>query len=101
MGGVIRGIPEQMGALVILVDHDMSLVSACCEVTAVLDFGKLIAAGPPADVLRADQVTRAFLGTGDEKATLGARPRHSRKPPTRPPPEPAPRCGWKGSASPA
>ncbi len=49
---VIRGIPDDYGALVILVDHDMSLVSACCETTAVLDFGKLIASGPTADVLR-------------------------------------------------
>ena len=46
LGEVIRRIPEQFGALVILVDHDMSLVSACCETTAVLDFGKLIASGP-------------------------------------------------------
>jgi branched-chain amino acid transport system ATP-binding protein len=64
---VIRNIPEQMGALVILVDHDMSLVSACCEITAVLDFGKLIAAGPTAEVLRDDQVVRAYLGTEDEE----------------------------------
>src|SRR5207344_3105692 len=45
LGDVIRGIPEQTGGLTILVDHDMSLVSACCETTAVLDFGKLIASG--------------------------------------------------------
>jgi branched-chain amino acid transport system ATP-binding protein len=63
MGGVIRAIPEHMGALVILVDHDMSLVSACCEITAVLDFGKLIAAGPTDEVLRDEQVIRAYLGT--------------------------------------
>ena len=63
LGDVIRRIPEHMGALVILVDHDMSLVSACCEVTAVLDFGKLIASGPTADVLRDEQVMRAYLGT--------------------------------------
>ena len=31
LGSVIRSIPEHIGALVILVDHDMSLVSACCE----------------------------------------------------------------------
>jgi ABC-type branched-subunit amino acid transport system ATPase component len=60
---VIRRIPEQTGALTILVDHDMSLVSACCGVTAVLDFGKLIASGPTADVLRDEQVIRAYLGT--------------------------------------
>ena len=63
MGGVIRRIPEHMGALVILVDHDMSLVSACCEITAVLDFGKLIASGPTDEVLRDEQVMRAYLGT--------------------------------------
>jgi ABC-type branched-subunit amino acid transport system ATPase component len=67
---VIRKIPEEFGALVILVDHDMSLVSACCEITAVLDFGKLIASGPTADVLRDEQVIRAYLGTEDEKAAL-------------------------------
>jgi branched-chain amino acid transport system ATP-binding protein len=60
---VIKAIPEYMGALVILVDHDMSLVSACCGVTAVLDFGALIAAGPTAEVLRNERVMRAYLGT--------------------------------------
>jgi branched-chain amino acid transport system ATP-binding protein len=59
---VIRAIPEHTGALTILVDHDMSLVSACCATTAVLDFGKLIASGPTAAVLRNDDVIRAYLG---------------------------------------
>jgi branched-chain amino acid transport system ATP-binding protein len=63
LGRVIQRIPEHTGALVILVDHDMSLVSACCGVTAVLDFGKLIASGPTAEVLRDEQVMRAYLGT--------------------------------------
>jgi len=62
MSRVIRGIPEHFGALVVLVDHDMSLVSACCATTAVLDFGRLIASGPTAEVLRDEQVVRAYLG---------------------------------------
>ena len=62
MSRVIQGIPERFGALVILVDHDMSLVSACCATTAVLDFGRLIASGPTADVLRDEHVIRAYLG---------------------------------------
>ena len=65
LGVVIRRIPEKFGALVILVDHDMSLVSACCETTAVLDFGKLIASGPTAEVLADENVMRAYLGTAD------------------------------------
>jgi len=66
LGSVIRRIQEQLGSLVILVEHDMSLVSACCETTAVLDFGKLIAAGPTADVLRNEHVIRAYLGTEEQ-----------------------------------
>jgi ABC-type branched-subunit amino acid transport system ATPase component len=41
----------------------MSLVSACCEMTAVLDFGRLLAAGPTGEVLRDERVIRAYLGT--------------------------------------
>jgi ABC-type branched-subunit amino acid transport system ATPase component len=66
LGEVIRRIPEQTGALVVLVDHDMSLVSACCETTAVLDFGRLIASGPTAEVLRNEHVINAYLGTEEE-----------------------------------
>jgi branched-chain amino acid transport system ATP-binding protein len=66
LGEVIRGIPEHTGAMTILVDHDMSLVSSCCENTAVLDFGKMIASGPTAEVLRNEQVVRAYLGAEEE-----------------------------------
>ena len=43
----------------------MALVSAVCETTAVLDFGKLIASGPTAQVLRNEHVMRAYLGTAE------------------------------------
>jgi len=68
MGLVIKKIPDEIGALVILVDHDMSLVSACCSKTGVLDFGKLIASGDTADVLRNDEVKRAYLGADAQEA---------------------------------
>jgi branched-chain amino acid transport system ATP-binding protein len=66
LGEVIRRIPEHMDALVILVDHDMDLVSACCGVTAVLDFGIVIAAGPTGEVLRDKEVMKAYLGSDEE-----------------------------------
>jgi branched-chain amino acid transport system ATP-binding protein len=62
---VIRNIPDHTGALTILVDHDMSLVSACCKTTAVLDFGRLLASGPTDELLRDERVIRAYLGTED------------------------------------
>jgi len=68
MGQIIKSIPERTGALTILVDHDMSLVSSCCANTAVLDFGKLIASGPTEQVLRDPNVVRAYLGTEEVAA---------------------------------
>ena len=62
---IIRGIPERIGATVILVDHDMSLVQACCSYTAVLDFGRLLASGPTAEVLRNRRVMEAYLGVDE------------------------------------
>lgn len=63
LGRIIRSIPSAIGASVILVDHDMSLVQACCDWTAVLDFGRLLASGPTSEVLRDRNVMRAYLGT--------------------------------------
>jgi branched-chain amino acid transport system ATP-binding protein len=60
---LIRAIPQRYDAQVVLVDHDMELVSTVCSTTAVLDFGRLIAIGPTADVLSDDVVRRAYLGT--------------------------------------
>lgn len=60
---LIRRIPGQFGALVVLVDHDMDLVSTVCGTTAVLDFGHVIAVGATAEVLASTEVRRAYLGT--------------------------------------
>jgi branched-chain amino acid transport system ATP-binding protein len=62
---LIRQIPERYDAQVILVDHDMELVSAVCSTTAVLDFGRVIALGRTSEVLANDDVRRAYLGTED------------------------------------
>ena len=70
---VIQNIAE-VRCLVILVDHDMSLVSSCCETAAVLDFGKLIASGPTAEVMRNEHVIRAYLGTEEGAVSEPAGP---------------------------
>ena len=63
LGRIIRSIPERVGATVILVDHDMSPVQACCDWSAVLDFGRLLASGPTQQVLHDPNVMKAYLGT--------------------------------------
>ncbi len=63
MQAIILGIPDYCGAMVVLVDHDVSLIAATCTSTAVLDFGSLIAYGPTDAVLRDDKVKAAYLGT--------------------------------------
>jgi branched-chain amino acid transport system ATP-binding protein len=63
--GLIRRIPSEFGALVILVDHDMDLVSTVCGTTAVLDFGRVISVGDTAQVLASAAVRSAYLGTAD------------------------------------
>jgi ABC-type branched-subunit amino acid transport system ATPase component/branched-subunit amino acid ABC-type transport system permease component len=53
-----------MGVSVLLVDHDMSLVHEICREITVLDFGHVIATGPPAEVTANRAVIDAYLGQG-------------------------------------
>ena len=50
------------GITVVLVDHDMRLVLSVCDRLAVLDFGRLIAEGPPETVRADPAVVSAYLG---------------------------------------
>jgi branched-chain amino acid transport system ATP-binding protein len=57
------------GASMLLIDHDMGLVLSICDQIFVLEFGKLIAAGPPDTVRRDQDVVTAYLGAAAAQLT--------------------------------
>jgi branched-chain amino acid transport system ATP-binding protein len=62
LGRRLRALPDA-GVTVLLVDHDMSLVLSVCDEVVVLDFGRVIARGTPAEIRNDDSVIAAYLGT--------------------------------------
>jgi len=52
------------GMAVVLVEHDVHLVMKICEKVHVLDFGRIIAVGAPAEVQANEAVLAAYLGNG-------------------------------------
>lgn len=58
----IRFVRDQFGMTILLIEHDMKLVSGICEKLTVLNFGHVLAQGKTSEVLNNPQVISAYLG---------------------------------------
>ena len=72
MARFILDIQDELGIAILLVEHDMGLVMDIADRVMVLDFGRKIAEGLPAEIQRNPDVIRAYLGEDFQSKELEA-----------------------------
>jgi ABC-type branched-subunit amino acid transport system ATPase component/sugar phosphate permease len=83
LGPLLTRIRDTLGATLLVIEHDIALLTSIADRIIALDLGEIIAEGSPAEVVRHPAVIASYLGTteatiarsGTQGALLGADPR--------------------------
>jgi ABC-type branched-subunit amino acid transport system ATPase component len=67
LGSVLRRVHAESGVAFVLVEHNVAMVLELCDHVVVLDFGRELAAGPPAVVRGDERVRAAYLGRAEPR----------------------------------
>jgi ABC-type branched-subunit amino acid transport system ATPase component len=73
-GDILKKVVAERGVGILLVEHDMSLVTKVCDYIHVLDFGKPIYEGVPAEVMASPVVRSAYLGYDSDTTAKASAP---------------------------
>jgi ABC-type branched-subunit amino acid transport system ATPase component/predicted MFS family arabinose efflux permease len=79
LGPLIRRIREQLACSILIIEHDIPLITALADRMIALDLGRMVAEGAPADVLSAPRVVESYLGEASDTLALFGRPRPAAK----------------------
>jgi len=71
-GEILVQAVRERGIGILVVEHDMALVTSICDYVYVLDFGHLIFDGTPQEVLASPVVRAAYLGDAEQMSTIEA-----------------------------
>jgi ABC-type branched-subunit amino acid transport system ATPase component len=66
LGPMLRDVQAETGCSLVVIEHDMNLLSGLCDQFVALEQGTVIAAGPPAAVLADHRVISSYLGTNED-----------------------------------
>ncbi len=78
LGALLRQVVVDTGCALVVIEHDMTMLSSLCDRLVALDLGRVIAEGLPRDVLSHPEVIASYLGTDTatiERSGRGPRPR--------------------------